>query len=93
MEFPHKAPDGFSYEFEENFKRNITRIWLRHHYKYLYNHGEPVRTVWGFYNVKNKKYFAPVNSKQVGKEVNIVDTRDYTAMPINRNPLMSAFYD
>lgn len=89
MEFPHKAPDGYSYEFEENYKRKYTRIWLKHHYPYLYKNGEPVRTVWGFYC--KGKYYSPINAKDVGKEVDITTTRAYTAMPLNLNPLMSAF--
>ena len=93
MEFPHKAPDGFSFEFEENYKRKYTRIWLKHHYPYLYKNGETVRTVWGFYSPKTKKYYSPINAKDVGKEVDINTTRAYSAMSINRNPLMAAFYD
>lgn len=82
MEFPHKAPKGYSYEIEENFKRNISAIWLRHHRTYDYNLGKSVRTIWGFYNSKSKTYFSPVNTKTVGKCVDIDNTTPYTAMPI-----------
>lgn len=81
IEFPHQAPKGYHYE-TESFKRNITSIWLRHHALYDYNLGKSVRTIWGFYNSKTKRYYAPVNSSTVGKEVNLIDTTPYTAMPI-----------
>ncbi len=90
-EFPHKAPKGYSYEFETDFKRNITAIWLRHHYRYDYNLGKPVRSIWGFYNSKKRQYFAPINSKTVGDVVDIENTRPYTAMPLNLSILESCF--
>ena len=89
IDFPHSPPDGYSYSFED-FKRGVIRIWLHHHSSYSYTK-EEVKTVWGFYKPKTKKYYIPVNHKTVGKEVDISDTRDYTAMPILLNPLMSAF--
>lgn len=82
MEFPYKAPEGYYYEFEE-FKRNVQAIWLRHTCIYDYNLGKSVRTIWGFYNSKTKSYFAPINSKSVGKLVDINNTTPYTAMPLN----------
>ena len=45
----------------------------------------------GFYNTKKRTYYAPVNSKQVGKEVDLSSTTPYTAMPLNLNPLEAAF--
>ena len=50
IEFTHKPPDGYSYEFKEH-KRGVTAIWLRHHREYIYN-SEPVSTIWGFYHKK-----------------------------------------
>lgn len=88
--FPHKAPKGYSYEFEE-FKRGVVAIWLRCHRKFDYNNGAPTRTIHSFYNTKTKEYFAPINSKTIGACVNITDTRNYTAMPLNLNPLEAAF--
>ena len=88
--FKHKAPDGMYYEVEE-FKRNVFRIWVCYRRKFDYNLGKPVKCVWGFYDYKKCEYFAPVNSSTVGKVVNFKNTRDYTAMPLNLNPLMSAF--
>jgi hypothetical protein len=80
-QFSHKAPKDYSYEVEE-FKRNVFSIWLRCHRKFDYNLGKPTRTIWGFYDYKKCKFFSPVNSSTVGKEVDFKDTRDYTAMPI-----------
>ena len=79
--FKHKAPKGYSYEVEE-FKRNIFSIWLRCHRKFDYNMGKPTRTIWGFYDYKKCRFYSPVNSSTVGKEVDFDDTRNYTAMPI-----------
>jgi hypothetical protein len=90
VDFPHKPPENYTYEVEE-FKRNVISIWLRDHRKYDYNNGKPVRTIWGFYNSKKREYYSPVNSKTVGKVVDVNDTRSYTSMPLNLNPLMSAF--
>jgi len=91
IEFPHKAPTGYSYEFEDNFKRNLTAIWLRHHACYDYNLGKSVRTIWGFFNTKTKTYYAPINSKTVGGVVQFSQTTPYTAMPIKMTALERAF--
>jgi hypothetical protein len=92
-DFPHNAPDGFKYEVSQ-FKSNVLAIHLLHPDVYSYT-SDPVRTIWGF--VKTKKrgnthtYHAPINSNKVGKEVDVNETRPWTAMPLNLNPLMSAF--
>ena len=88
-EFTHKAPENHSYEFFA-FKRNVISIWLRNHSTFSYT-TEPVRTIWGFHNTKSGKYYAPVNSKKMGKEVRLSDTRNFTAMQLNLNPLEAAF--
>lgn len=80
-QFTHKAPEGYSYEFEE-FKRGVIAIWLRCHRKFDYNNGASTRTIWGFWKQKTNEYFAPINSKTIGSCVKIEDTRNYTAMPI-----------
>ena len=85
-EFNHKAPQGYSDEFEE-FKRGIIAIWLYCHRKFDYNNGAPTRTIWGFYKSKTREYFAPINSKTIGACVNIKETRNYSAMPIKQSPL------
>lgn len=88
--FPHSPPEGYSYVVEK-FDAKHLRICLHHHRKYDYNNGTSVLTVWGFYNPKTDTYYSPVNGKKVGKVVDILTTRDYTAMPINLNPLEAAF--
>jgi hypothetical protein len=88
--FPHKAPKGYSYEFEE-FKRGVVSIWLLCHRKFDYNNGATTKTIWGFYDTKKQQYFSPVNSKTIGACVNITDTRNYTAMPLKISPLEAAF--
>lgn len=89
-EFYHKAPKGYSYEFEE-FKRNVVSIWIRNHAKFDYNNGASVRSIWGFYNTKTKCFFAPVNSKTVGTVVDIADTTPYSAMKIKKTILEMCF--
>ena len=89
-QFNHKAPKQYSYEVEE-FKRNIFSIWLCCHRKFDYNMGKPTRTIWGFYDYKKCKFFSPVNSSTVGKQVDFRNTRNYTAMPLKLNPLEAAF--
>lgn len=89
-EFPHKPPESYSYEFED-FKRNTISIWIRNHYKFDYNNGAPVRSIWGFYNTKKREYYAPINAKTVGSVVAIQQTTPYTAMQIKQTPLESAF--
>jgi hypothetical protein len=90
-EFPHKAPKGTHYETEE-FKRNVTSIWIAYDRKFDYNLGKPVRCIWGFYNSKTKEYFSPVNSKTIGKRVSLNDTTPYTAMRLKQTALESAFF-
>lgn len=80
-QFPHDAPEGYSY-YVEQFNTRLQRIMLRCHREFAYNQGKPTATVWGFYNPKKKTFYAPVNAKTVGDLVNIEDTRDYSAMPI-----------
>jgi hypothetical protein len=89
-EFTHKAPKGYSYEFEQ-FNVSTIRIMLRCHKKFDYNLGAPTSTVWGFYKPKKRVYYAPINSKTIGAQVNIEDTRNYTAMPIKQTALEACF--
>ena len=87
---PYSAPDGYYYEYEE-FKHNVVRIWLCNTHQFDYNLGASTRTIHSFYNSKQNKYYAPVNSKTIGKEVDIKSTRNYTAMPLKQTPLEAAF--
>ena len=88
--FPHKAPDGYYYEIEE-FKRGVISIWLHSRNTFTYNNNEPSRSIWGFYSTSKGKYYSPVNSKTVGKEVQIENTRCWTSMPIKQTSLEAAF--
>jgi ribosomal protein S17 len=90
IEFPHKAPKGYHYE-QTDFKRNVVAIWIHYDRRFVYNLGDAVRCIWGFYNTKTKKYHAPVNSKTVGDVVNIEDTSPYSAMQIKKTALEQAF--
>jgi hypothetical protein len=88
--FKHTPPDGCSYSFEE-YKPGVVSIWLNNPRKFDYNMGKPTRTIWGFYNTKSNKFFAPINSKTIGKEVDFKQTRNYTAMQIKPSPLDAFF--
>ena len=90
IEFTHKAPDGYSYEFKEH-KRGVIAIWLRNHATFSYT-SDPVRTIWGFFDGKKGYYYAPINATKHGDKVDIADTRDFTAMQLNLNPLEAALY-
>ena len=88
--FNHTPPDGCSYSFEV-YKPGVVSIWLNNPRKFDYNMGKPTRTIWGFYNTKSNKFFAPINSKTIGKEVDFKQTRNYTAMQIKPSPLDAFF--
>ena len=90
-DFPHQPPKNYSYEVTQH-KRNVLAIWLRDHREYSYT-TDDVRTIWGFYNTKTGSYSSPINSTKQGDQVDISDTRDYTAMQLNLNPLESLFYE
>jgi len=90
IEFPHKAPEGMHYE-QTDFKRNLIAIWVHYDRRFDYNLGGDIRCIWGFYNTKTKEYFSPVNSKTIGKCVDIRDTSPYSAMIPNRSILESFF--
>jgi hypothetical protein len=90
IDFRHQPPIGYFYSFEE-FKPGIIGIWLNNKRRFDYNLGKPTRTIWGFWKSKTNKFFAPINSKTIGKEVDLKQTRDYTAMQIKSSPLDSLF--
>ncbi len=90
-EFPHKAPKNYSYVFED-FKRNVTAIWIINHSHFDYCGKSHVRSIWGFYNSKTKEYFSPVNSKTIGKCVRIEDTTPYSAMQLKLTPLEQCMF-
>lgn len=90
INFPHSAPEGYYYSFEK-FNSNLISIWLNFEQKFSYNSGESVQTIWGFYDTKKKKYYAPINSKKSGSEVDIKQTTPYSAMQIKTTPLERCF--
>jgi len=90
IEFPHKAPEGYRYEYED-FKRNVISIWIWNGTRFDYNGGTPVRSIWGFYNTKTRTYHAPVNSNTIGNVVSIERTSPYSAMVPKQTPLEAAY--
>jgi len=46
IEFPHKPPEGYSYE-QVPFKSNVVAIWIHNHYRFVYNGGGVTRSIWG----------------------------------------------
>lgn len=86
----HSEPDGYYYEIEE-FKRNVVSIWICSRSTFIYNNNEPSKSIWGFYSIGKGKYYSPINSKTVGKEVDINKTTPYSAMIPLQNPLEAAF--
>lgn len=88
-DFPHTAPEGYSYEFKE-FNNRLVAIWLYHFYPFSYT-TKSVKSIWGFYSPKKREYYSPINSTKCGNKVNIKDTNPYTAMKLNITPLESCF--
>jgi len=88
--FPHLAPKGYSYE-TTLFTPNLLAIWIVNHQNFSYTTKTP-KSIWGFYNTKTRTYFAPINSKTVGKEVDIKLTSCYTSMQLNLNSLERLLY-
>ena len=89
-EFPHKPPKDYSYEFE-TWNATTVRIMLCCHRQFDYNLGTSTKTVWGFYKPKKRTYYAPVNVKTIGKQVDIDSTTAYTSMQPKRTVLEQFF--
>lgn len=87
---PLTPPKGYHYEVQEH-KRNVVSFWLCGGPTYQYLDGGTPRTIHSFYNYKKKVWYAPVNSKKIGDEVDPATMRPWTAMKLNLNPLMAAF--
>jgi hypothetical protein len=90
FEFPHSPPKDYSYEFEQ-FNVSTIRIMLCCNREFDYNLGARTSTVWGFYKPKKRTYYAPINAKSIGKQVDIENTRPYTAMQIKQTSLEACF--
>ena len=89
-DFIHEPPKGYHYEVE-SFRRNVYRILIVNDGSFSYTDVAP-KSVWGFYNTKTGKYSTPINFSKQGNTIDISKTRSYTAMQLNLNPLMAAFY-
>ena len=89
-DFIHEPPKGYHYEVEQ-FRHNLHRICIVNDGSFSYTDVAP-KSVWGFYNTKTRKYSAPINYSKQGDTVNINQTRPYTAMQLNLNPLEAALY-
>ena len=91
-DFPHQPPDDYRYEVVRH-KSNVDSIFLVSDHRFVYSGGSQSRTIWGFVKYKRTKrssshtYHAPINANKVGKEVDIKNTRPYTAMQLNLTPL------
>ena len=68
----HQCPEGFEYTMDD-FNKTTKRIWITNHtMEFQYREGAgPPKSIWGFYKPKSKKYYAPINSKKMGKEVRL----------------------
>lgn len=88
-DFPHQPPQGYKYKVQQH-KRNVLSIWLEHPNVFSYRSDAPC-TIWGFYNSKKREYYAPYNATKQGDKVDIDNTRPWTAMQLNLNPLEAAF--
>ena len=94
-DFTHQAPEGYHYEVDQ-FRRNIHRICIINDGTFSYT-VDPPKCVWGFVKTTGRKgstkttYHAPINFNKVGQVVDVADTRPYTAMQLNPNPLEMAF--
>ena len=86
IEFKHDPPKGYRYEVIRKNASTLA-IWTVCNPGFVYNDGNDVRCIWGFYNPKKQQYYAPINSKKVGDQVNFNDTTPYTAMQLNRRGL------
>ena len=86
IEFKHDPPKGYRYEVIRK-NSSIVAIWTVCNPGFVYNDGNDVRCIWGFYNPKKQQYYAPINSNKVGNPVDFSNTTPYTAMPLNINPL------
>ena len=86
IEFKHDPPEGYRYEVIRK-NANVVAIWTVCNPGFVYNDGNDVRCIWGFYNTKTRTYYAPINSTKQGDLVNFNDTTPYSAMQLNFNPL------
>jgi len=89
-DFIHKPPEGYSYEVTDH-RKNMLAIWILNHGMFSYI-DTPPRSIWGFYSRTKRCYHAPLNSTKHGDKVDISNTRAFTAMQLNLNPLEYVLY-
>ena len=89
-DFIHEPPKGFSYEVTEH-RKNMLAIWIINHGMFSYT-DTPPQSIWGFYSRTKGCYHAPINSTKHGDKVEISNTRSYTAMQLNLNPLEALLF-
>jgi hypothetical protein len=89
--FSHQPPEGYRYEVVRK-NASVLAIWTVCNPGFVYNNGNDIRCIWGFWSSKTDTYYAPVNSKKVGKPVDIKDTSPYSAIQLNLNPLEYALF-
>ena len=90
-DFPHEPPQGYEYKVVRK-NSSILAIWTVRNPGFVYNDGNDVYCIWGFYNTKKRCYYAPINSTKKGDLVDIDDTTPYTAMQLNLNKLEELLY-
>jgi len=90
INFHHDPPKGYRYKVVRK-NNSIVAIWTVCNPGFVYNGGNDIHCIWGFYNSKKQQYYAPINSNKIGKEVSIQDTTPYSAMQLNLTPLEAAF--
>ena len=91
FDFPHQTPEGYKYKAIRKDSSTIA-IWTIHNPGFVYNGGDDIYCIWGFYKPKKGEYYAPINSKKVGRKVDVNSTTPYTAMQLNLNPLEAVLY-
>ena len=89
--FTHHPPSEDHFYKKVTFKRDVIAIFLVYRPGYIFNRKNPHKTIWGFYDTKKKQFHSPINSKKIGKVVDIEDTTPYTAMTLNLTPLQRCF--
>lgn len=90
-DFHHEPPTGYRYQVVQKDASTVA-IWTICNPGFVYNGGNDIRCIWGFYNTKKRQYHSPINFKKVGEIVDINKTTAYTAMPILK-PLSVSILD
>jgi len=90
-DFHHEPPTGYRYQVVQKDASTVA-IWTICNPGFVYNGGNDILCIWGFYKPKRGEYYAPINSKKVGRKVDVNKTTPYTAMQLNINPLEAILY-